>query len=247
MGIDTHKAKWIKELYTGTTVAGDLPFVPISSPAFDDFAWALTSDANGIMGAQYRNNSTGESAEMRFVVASNSGYMAVTQPSSANTGTFCGINKSAGSFIFSSDRNLVLFTLAADDDIVFGTDDSERFRINDDEGLTSLARVQQGQGADVASANNLVLGTDGNAFEITGTTEIQLISNIDWQNGAVVTLLFTATPTVKNGTATSSTNIMIKLDGAADFVASAGDTLTLMLAEIGGTQTWKEIGRAVLT
>jgi hypothetical protein len=31
------------------------------------------------------------------------------------------------------------------------------------------------QGADVASANNLSLGTDGDSFEITGTTQIHLI------------------------------------------------------------------------
>ena len=107
-------------------------------------------------------------------------------------------------------------------------------------------RVLEAQGADVASANNLVLGGDGNAFEITGTTEVQLISNLSWQNGSRVTLLFTSTPTVKHSTATSSTNITILLAGAADFIASAGDTLTLILSEIGGTQAWREISRAAI-
>lgn len=107
-------------------------------------------------------------------------------------------------------------------------------------------RIVGKQGAAVASANNLVLGTDGNVFEITGTTQINLISNLGWQDGAQVTLAFTATPTVKNGQATSSTNIQILLAGAADFVASANDTLTLVLCTVGGTQTWKEISRAVI-
>ena len=107
-------------------------------------------------------------------------------------------------------------------------------------------RLVRNQGADVASANNLVLGTDGNVFEITGTTQINLISNIRWKNGAMITLLFTSTPTVKHNQATSTTNITIQLAGAADFVATAGDTLTLVLSEIGGTQAWREVSRAVI-
>lgn len=102
------------------------------------------------------------------------------------------------------------------------------------------------QGADVASANNLVLGTDGDVFEITGTTQINLISNLNWANGSRITLLFTSNPTVKHNQATSTTNITIQLAGAADFVASAGDTLTLVLSEIGGTQAWREVSRAVI-
>jgi len=102
------------------------------------------------------------------------------------------------------------------------------------------------QGADVVAANNLVLGTDGNTFEITGATQINLLSNLSWQNGAKITLLFASTPTVKHAQATSTTNITILLAGAADFVASAGDTLSLVLSEIGGTQAWREISRAVI-
>lgn len=107
-------------------------------------------------------------------------------------------------------------------------------------------RVVENQGADVSSANNLVLGSDGNSWEITGTTQINLISNLGWQNGSIITLLFTSTPTVKHNQTTSSTNISIKLAGAVDFAATAGDTLTLLLSEIGGTQGWREIGRAVI-
>ena len=107
-------------------------------------------------------------------------------------------------------------------------------------------RLQEKQGADVASANNLVLGSDGNVFEITGTTQINLVSNLNWQNGSQITLLFTSTPTVKHNQATSGTNITIQLAGAVDFVASAGDVLTLVLSEIGGTQAWRERSRAVI-
>lgn len=111
---------------------------------------------------------------------------------------------------------------------------------------TFSSRILEAQGADVASTNNLVLGLDGNTFEITGTTQINLIANTDWQNGSRITLLFTSTPTVKHNQTTSGSNITIQLAGAADFVATAGDTLTLLLCEIGGTQAWREVSRAVI-
>jgi hypothetical protein len=112
--------------------------------------------------------------------------------------------------------------------------------------MAMATRLSELQGADVVAANNLVLGTDGNTFEITGATQINLLSNLSWQNGAKITLLFASTPTVKHAQATSTTNITILLAGAVDFVASAGDTLTLVLSEIGGTQAWREISRAVI-
>lgn len=107
------------------------------------------------------------------------------------------------------------------------------------------ARVLQTQGTDVASANNLSLDKDGNTFEITGTTQVNLIDNTRWQNGSVIHLIFTGAVTVKNGQTTSSNNITIKLAGAADFVTSADDVLTLVLSEVGGTQAWREIARSV--
>ena len=112
--------------------------------------------------------------------------------------------------------------------------------------LTATGRLKESQGASVAAANNLVLGADGNAFEITATTQINLISNLTWQNGSKIVLLFTSNPLVKQAQATSTTNITILLDGAADFQASAGDTLTLMLCTIGGVQAWRELGRTAL-
>ena len=104
----------------------------------------------------------------------------------------------------------------------------------------------QDQGADIASTNTLDVGMDGNCFEITGTTQINTLNDSGFQNGTVITLLFTSTPTVKHGESTSGADNTILLAGAADFVASAGDTLTLLLCEIGGTQAWREMSRAVI-
>jgi hypothetical protein len=107
------------------------------------------------------------------------------------------------------------------------------------------ARMEENQGADVASANDLTLGLDGNTFEITGTTQINLINNSSWSNGSIIHLVFTSTPLIKNGQTTSGSNITILLAGASDFSATAGDVLTLVLSEVGGTQAWREISRSV--
>jgi hypothetical protein len=107
-------------------------------------------------------------------------------------------------------------------------------------------RVLEKQGADVVAINDLVLGGDGNCFEITGATQINHIDSTGWQNGALITLLFAGAPTVDHANATAGANITILLATAADFVASAGDTLTLRLCEIGGVQAWREVGRAVI-
>lgn len=105
-------------------------------------------------------------------------------------------------------------------------------------------RLAEIQGAQVASANNLSLGTDGNYFQITGTTQINLLSSVGWQGGSVVTLKFNSTPTVKHNQTVSGNNRPILLAGAVDFVATANDTLTL---RYDSTDTvWYEMSRAVI-
>ena len=112
--------------------------------------------------------------------------------------------------------------------------------------ITNGGRTLLKQGADVASAAGAIaLGADGNSFEITGTNAITLISSTNWQNGSIVTLVFTSTATLTDGTANSGTDIGMELAGNANFVASAGATLTMVLSEIGGTQRWREVARSV--
>lgn len=122
--------------------------------------------------------------------------------------------------------------------------------VNLDLGTTTLKwgniyvkRTLHAQGADVAAANNLVLGSDGNCFNITGATQINLLDRSNWLAGSEVTLLFASTPTVKHGQATSGDNTQILLAGAADFVASANDVLTLVL---WSDNIWREKARTVI-
>lgn len=103
-------------------------------------------------------------------------------------------------------------------------------------------RVHQSKGADVASANDLDLGFDGNYFDITGTTQINGISETGWQAGDIVTLGFDAAPTLKHATAAGVGYASCELASSVDFVASAGDTITL---RYDGAD-WRELSRAVI-
>lgn len=105
-------------------------------------------------------------------------------------------------------------------------------------------RLQGAQGTVVTAANNLALGTGGNYFQVDGATQINLLDNSSWQGGAEVTLKFNSNPTVKNNQAASGNNKPILLAGAADFVASANDTLTLIYDSTDSA--WYETSRVVI-
>jgi len=82
-------------------------------------------------------------------------------------------------------------------------------------------RFGTAKGVDVASANDLTLGLDGNIFHITGTTQINAITTANWQAGSEITLIFDSTPTVKNNTAGGGGTAVMLLQGGADFSATA--------------------------
>lgn len=106
-------------------------------------------------------------------------------------------------------------------------------------------RVLESQGSDVASANNLTLGGDGNCWTITGTTTINGIFGTNWINGSLITLRFDDVLTVKHGTGGGGTREIL-LAGAADFLTSNNDTLTLRLMINDGVPMWHEIARTVI-
>lgn len=105
------------------------------------------------------------------------------------------------------------------------------------------ASIQEAQGASVAAANNLSLVGKGNYFQISGATQINLLSSSVWQGGAVVTLKFNSTPTVKHNQVVSGANKPIILNGAADLVAAASNTLTLRYDSTDSV--WYEMARKV--
>ena len=102
-------------------------------------------------------------------------------------------------------------------------------------------RILGFQGADVTAANDTTL-SKGNYFDITGATTINGIKSLGWTAGSLVTLQFDAAPLVKHNTAASAGFASILLAGAADFQASADDTLTL---RYDGTY-WREVSRTAI-
>ena len=91
----------------------------------------------------------------------------------------------------------------------------------------------QGEGAAIASASTLVLGTDGNIFHVTGTTTIAAISG----SIPVVTLVFDDVLTL-----THSASLV--LNGGIDFLTSSG-TVKQFLNDGGGI--WREIALSLDT
>jgi hypothetical protein len=117
---------------------------------------------------------------------------------------------------------------------------AEAMRVDSRKSIIAKGRIQGNKGSDVASANNITLGTSGNYFDITGTTQINTIASTNWQAGSVVVLQFDSSLTVAHNTAGSGASIL--LSGASNFSATANDTLML----IYDGATWREVARTAI-
>ncbi len=109
--------------------------------------------------------------------------------------------------------------------------------------MNATGRVAFAQGVGVVSASHMTLGTDGNFFWITGTTTINLISADSWQDGSQIYLAFDSTITVKYNQTLSGNFLPIMLKGSADYLANAGEILTLQLNSFAGQRYWREMCR----
>jgi hypothetical protein len=98
------------------------------------------------------------------------------------------------------------------------------------------------QGADVASANDLTLGSDGNLFVITGSTQINAITLSPWTAGSIVALKFYGAVVVKHATSGGAGTGQIILTVGSDLTTTAELMLFLMC---DGTR-WREISRNTL-
>jgi hypothetical protein len=113
-------------------------------------------------------------------------------------------------------------------------------------GVQIAARLQGKQGTDVASANDITLGSGatngGNYFDITGTTEVQRILGTGWLAGSIVVLQFDDSVQVTHGIAAGSSYYGFQLAGASNFSATADDTLMLVF----DGAWWREVSRTVI-
>ena len=97
------------------------------------------------------------------------------------------------------------------------------------------------KGADVASAGTITL-TQGNFFDITGTTTIDFITTTLWKQGTPITLQFDSAVTINHDTGSVPANTgALFLDGSVNIAFTAGSTLTVVY---DGTY-WRETGRMV--
>ena len=100
------------------------------------------------------------------------------------------------------------------------------------EGIRPSGTVEWDKGADIASATTLVLGADGNSFDVTGTTDIEAISAKPI--GTIIVLTFDAVATmIHDATA-------LDMSGDVDMVPEANDTLGMHCYD--GTN-WRELFR----
>jgi len=77
-------------------------------------------------------------------------------------------------------------------------------------------RILEGYGTAVASANTITLGSGGNTFNITGTTEIRNIVITNWQSGSGIYLFFTSVCPINQA-----------FGGSGQIINTAGDFSTV--------------------
>lgn len=112
-----------------------------------------------------------------------------------------------------------------------------------EDNLITTGRLKTSKGSDVASAEEITLGANGNYFDITGTTTIDHINKTDWPAGTMVMLQFDANVTVTHNAGTpTGTEASIFLSEGVNFSATPDDILQLVY---DGT-TWREVSRTVI-
>lgn len=96
---------------------------------------------------------------------------------------------------------------------------------------TNSRIFKSSKGTDIASAAALAIGTDGNSFDVTGTTTVTSIGTV--KIGTVVELQFDAILTLTH----HATDLI--LPGGADIITAAGDSAMFMEYATGD---WRCIG-----
>lgn len=232
---------WVEESRStaGITVPGNLTFTGTGRFITGDFTNATASlrtsiQSSTVNGATIVNvlpNGTGTTGAFNAYNASDPANSTIAQFAIDNTNTVLIRNNAAGTGTFG--------------DISFQTDGTtERLRIVKTTGSSKYSnRVQLKQGATVASANDLTLGSDGNRFQISGSTQINRLSNTDWQGGSEVTLHFQAAVTVKHNQAAGGAFVQIMLAGSVDFVAAINGRITLQYDSVDSK--WYEVARTI--
>ena len=191
------------------------------------FTGALTGNINVIVPTQ----------ERRWVIDNaTSGAFTLTVKTSAGTGIAVTQGKKA--WLYGDGTNVEKFWL---------TDDSAVLAANTFTGIQTFgAQTRWTKGSDIASASPLVLGTDGNYFDVTGATGF---SAITVAAGTLFMLQFDSTPTLTDGASLDlgGANVTAAAGDEMVFFATAANTVTLLAfraATKAGQRTFLGLGTA---
>ncbi len=98
-------------------------------------------------------------------------------------------------------------------------------------------RFATAKGTDIASAGDITLSSNGNSYNVTGTTTINTISATDWPSGSIVYLIMKNSVTlVHNGTGAGA---KMFLSGSINYAAVNNSVLGLLY----DGAVWQEISR----
>jgi len=128
-------------------------------------------------------------------------------------------------------------------DIINGTSDGTKaftIALLTATAITTSGRIQGSSGASIASANDITLGSDGNFFEITGTTTVNRILTTGWQTGSIIHLYFSGLVTVTNGTSSGSGFQGFRFASDANTTSSGADGFTMTFSNTGSV--WLQMG-----
>lgn len=116
---------------------------------------------------------------------------------------------------------------------------AQSLQLHESANTISLATVTEV--TTIADASTTTLA--GHYSQINGGTgTINLITATSWRKGAIAVLVFGGAVTVKHNQASAGFGLPVILDGAADFVAANGDSLTLVF----DGSSFRELSRMVL-
>ncbi len=117
-------------------------------------------------------------------------------------------------------------------------------------GLTTTGvPIQESQGAAITAASTITPATQtpngGNVFVVTGTTTVNLIGSVNWNNGAEIVLLNTGALTYAHNQAPSGSNYPLMLAGSTNATPAVNTRITLRKINVSGTVSWWETARVV--
>ena len=238
--------------------------VAITTDASNQPRFFVSSSVNAVSGIQMYNSSIGVNADFRFIVADTDKlqYVAFATPGKNNNLTWFGLDRKVTNAIINNTlaggvgRTLVIGTITAEN-IVFGTTNLERMRINSDGGILvtggadriqTIIKAHSTQTANILEVQNSAAGvlakitpTGGALFsDKVQFTQTDGNEYIDSLNDGYMD--YRATTAHRFGDGTNQTNIAA--DGTISFAGTAGIVIPHIMQSDSTNQAIADIAAA---